>query len=267
MKHLEATGRLASGRDEAAQQHKRSAQKFWQRYFNFYDTLNEAIPYRKMIERQSELLEPQPGELILDAGTGTGNVAVHLLAQKARVTGIDFCEAALARCRGKMPQGDFRFGDLTQPLEFGSDHFDKIVCCCVLHVLDRRAQEFVVSELFRVLKPRGRVVITAFATGFSPIKVYLYTLHEQRKLGNLRSALFFALRYSFNTIRILYYVARIKRREKSGEYNFFSRDEMMRMLEEAGFEISKTETVFAGQCITAVGTKPSLTPQDKTTQG
>jgi ubiquinone/menaquinone biosynthesis C-methylase UbiE len=265
MKHLEATGGLTSNDDEAAQRQKRSAQKFWQRYFNFYDTLNEAIPYRKMIERQAELLEPQPAELILDAGTGTGNVAAHLLASRAQVTGIDFCEPALELCRRKMPGGDFRFGDLTQPLEFASDHFDKIACCCVLHVLDRRAQRAVVRELFRVLKPGGRVVITAFAVGFSPIKVYLETLREQRRQGTFGAALFFALRYSFNTARILYYVARIKRREKSGEYNFFSRDEMVRMLEEAGFEISRVETAFADQCVTAVATRREQSLPDKTT--
>jgi ubiquinone/menaquinone biosynthesis C-methylase UbiE len=264
MKHLEASGSLTSGNDAAATEQKRSAQKFWQRYFNFYDTLNEAIPYRRMIERQAELLEPQPGELILDAGTGTGNVAARILPSRAKVIGIDFCEPALALCRRKMPQGDFRFGDLTQPLEFASDHFDKIACCCVLHVLDRRAQAFALSELCRVLKPRGRIVVTAFAVGFSPIKVYRETLREQRKQANFGAALFFALRYSFNTARILYYVARIKRREKSGEYNFFSRDDMMRMLEEAGFEISLVEPAFADQCVTAVATKRETTTPDKT---
>lgn len=263
MKHLEATGSLTPS-DTAADEQKRSAQKFWQRYFNFYDTLNEAIPYRRMIERQAELLAPQPGELILDAGTGTGNVAAHLLPSGAHVVGIDFCEPALALCRRKMPQGDFRFGDLTQPLAFPPDHFDKIACCCVLHVLDRRAQEFAVRELCRVLKPGGHIVITAFAVGFSPIKVYRETLREQRKQANLGAALFFALRYSFNTARILYYVARIKRREKSGEYNFFSRDEMVRMLEAAGFEISRVESTFAEQCLTAVATKRQPPLTDKT---
>lgn len=263
MKHLEATGSLAAGDDAAATEQKRSAQKFWQRYFNFYDTLNEAIPYRRMIERQAELLEPQPGELILDAGTGTGNVAAHILPSGAEVIGIDFCEPALALCRRKMPLGDFRFGDLTQPLEFASNHFDKIACCCVLHVLDRRAQEFALRELCRVLKPHGRIVITAFAVGFSPIKVYRETLREQRRLANLGAALFFALRYSFNTARILYYVARIKRREKSGEYNFFSREEMVRMLEAAGFEISRVESTFADQCVTAVAIKREQSLSDK----
>ena len=105
-----ATSPLAPDQQAAARK-KRSAQMFWKRYFAFYDTLNEAAPYRDMIERHAELLQPVANELILDAGTGTGNVAVELLAKKARVIGIDFCEAALEKCRQKAPQAEFRFAD------------------------------------------------------------------------------------------------------------------------------------------------------------
>jgi ubiquinone/menaquinone biosynthesis C-methylase UbiE len=256
MKHPEVISNMPAS-DRQTSQEKRSAQMFWQRYFNFYDTLNEAIPYRQMIQRQAELLEPSRGELILDAGTGTGNVAVALLAGGARVTGIDFCEPALAMCRQKAPQGDFRFGDLTQRLEFDADHFDKIACCCVLHVLNRSAQEIAVRELFRVLKPGGRIVVTAFAVGFSPIKVFRATVREQRQSNSLLKTTLFVLRYSFNTMRIMYYVSRIKRREKSGEYNFFSANDLLQVLEQAGFADIKIERVFADQCVTALAVKPS----------
>jgi ubiquinone/menaquinone biosynthesis C-methylase UbiE len=235
---------------------KRSAQRFWARYFNFYDTLNEAAPYRLMIERHAELLAPAPGELILDAGTGTGNVAVELLARGARVVGIDFVESALEKCRAKAPAADFRFGDLTRPLEFASAHFDKVACCCVLHVLGRDAQEFAVSEFFRVVRPRGTVALTAFAEGFNPFAVYRETLLERRRAAGLWDALRFGLTHSFNTARIMYYVFRIKRREQSGEYNFLTRDGLERMLRHAGFEVILQEQTFAGQCVTAVARKP-----------
>lgn len=256
MKHPEAVGGLPASADDKALK-KRSDQRFWQRYFNFYDTLNEAIPYRQMIERHAELLEPRPGELILDAGTGTGNVAKALLNYGPRVIGIDFCEPALDICRRKAPGADFRFGDLTQRLEFDSDHFDKVACCCVFHVLSRESQEFAVRELFRVLKGGGTIAVTAFANGFSPARVYVETVREQRKTANLLGALAFVLRYSFNTLRIVYYVSRIKRREKSGEYNFFSRESLVRMMEEAGFEVRDVEKGFADQCVTVVATKPA----------
>jgi ubiquinone/menaquinone biosynthesis C-methylase UbiE len=246
----------AGAHGPAGDERKRTAQRFWARYFNFYDTLNEAAPYRRMIERHAELLEPAPGDLILDAGTGTGNVAVELLARGARVVGIDFVESALEKCRAKAPAGDFRFGDLTRPLEFEVAHFDKVACCCVLHVLGRDAQEFAVGEFFRVLRPRGVVALTAFAEGFNPFTVYRETLRERRRAAGLLEALRFGLTHSLNTARIMYYVFRIKRREQSGEYNFLTRDGLDRMLERAGFEVVLREQTFAGQCVTAVARKP-----------
>lgn len=256
MEQHEATGNLAANSHAASADKKRSAQEFWKRYFSFYDTLNESIPYRRMIERHAELLSPARGELILDAGTGTGNVAVELLGRGARVVGIDFVESALAMCREKAPQGDFRFGDLTRPLEFPAGHFDKVACCCVLHVLDRPAQEFAVREFFRVVKPGGALAVTAFAEGFDPNSVYLDTLRQRRETAGLLDSVFFTLRHSVNTARILYYVWRIRRRERKGEYDFLSAEELSRMLEAAGFEVTHAERTFASQCVTAVATKP-----------
>ncbi|HEX8475523.1 MAG TPA: methyltransferase domain-containing protein [Pyrinomonadaceae bacterium] len=257
MKPQETADNLFAEGQAASEEKKRSAQGFWKRYFSFYDTLNEALPYRRMIERHAELLAPRRGELVLDAGTGTGNVAVELLKSGAHVVGIDFVESALEMCRVKAPQGEFRFGDLTQPLEFADDHFDKIACCCVLHVLNRDAQEFAVKEFFRVVKPGGTVAVTAFAKGFNPNKVYLETLRQKRQTSGLLDALLFTFRHSVNTARILYYVWRIRRREQSGEYDFLSPEELKQMLESAGFEVVTTERIFASQCATALARKPA----------
>lgn len=244
------------GNVDQASQKKRSAQMFWARYFSFYDTLNESIPYRRLIERQVELLDPRPGELILDAGTGTGNVAVELLARGARVIGIDFCEPGLEKCRRKAPAGEFRFGDLTRPLEFPSDYFDKLSCSLVLYTFERHLQESAVREFWRVLKPGGMLVLTTFATGFSTGKVYLESVRELRRESNLGNTILRAARFSFTTLRIVFNVWKIKRRNKIGEYHFSSRDHLSRALEGAGFEVLSLESTFASQCLTAHARKP-----------
>jgi ubiquinone/menaquinone biosynthesis C-methylase UbiE len=210
-----------------------------------------------MVQQHADNLRAGSDDLILDAGTGTGNVAVILLAQGARVVGIDFCEDALERCRQKDPRGDFRFGDLTQQLDFQSNHFDKVSCCNVFQFLDPAVHELTFSELFRVLKPGGLFAITVFATGFSSIEVYRETLREKRKDSNLKDTMIFSIRYSLSTLRILYYVWRIKKREASGEYYFFNAEELRRRLEETGFEVLQLQPVFASQCITALARKGS----------
>jgi len=231
---------------------------FWSRYFYFYDTLNESVPYRQMVGQHADNLEASHDDLILDAGTGTGNVAVILLAQGARLIGMDFCEQALERCREKDPRGDFRFGDITQPLDFESNHFDKVSCCNVFQFLNSHHHRAALGELFRVLKPRGLFAITVFGAGFSSAKVYRETLRAQRKESSLADTIVFTIRYSFSTLRILYYVWRIKKLEASGEYYFFDSEELRRLLEETGFEVLKLQRVFASQCITVLAKKPAL---------
>jgi ubiquinone/menaquinone biosynthesis C-methylase UbiE len=245
---------------QAAVKKKRSAQTFWRRYFYFYDTLNESAPYRQMVGQHANNLDANRDDLILDAGTGTGNVAVILLAQGARLIGIDFCEEALERCREKDARGDFRFGDITQPLDFQSNYFDKVSCCNVFQFLNSHDHRAALGELFRVLKPGGLFSITVFGAGFSSAKVYRETLRAKRKDSSIADTLLFGIRYSFSTLRILYYVWRIKKQEASGEYYFFDSEELSRLLKDTGFEVLKLQRVFASQCITAVAKKPLPSP-------
>lgn len=233
-----------------------SAQQFWKRYFRYYDTLLESIPYKDVIDRYPVYLRPAPGELILDAGTGTGNVADILLSAGASVTGVDFCEAALERCRRKVPDGTFVRADLTKRLPFDSERFDKVACCFVLHNLEAGTHENTLRELGRVLKPGGLVAITVFAQGFDPLALYVETVRARRRVSSLRETLAAGIRHSMNTVRILYYLWRIKRREQSGAIHFFTGDALSKLIERSGFELIEREFVIASQGFTVVCRKP-----------
>ena len=232
------------------------ARAFWARYFAVYDTLNQARPYQAMIARQVELAAPSPGDRILDAGTGSGNLAAALSERAADVTGIDFCEPAFDLARRKAPRARFQFGDLTRPLAFPDASFDRITCSAVLHVLSADEQRFAVSELARVLRPGGRLVITAFANGFSALKVYAETLREERRATDLGSTVLFGLRYSWNTIRVLYYVWRIQRQHRRGAYAYVDEGSLRDLLVGAGLESRSFERTLAGQCVTALAVRP-----------
>lgn len=234
----------------------REAQAFWARYFAVYDTLNQARPYQAMIRRQVELVAPAPGERVLDAGTGSGNLAGALERRGADVTGIDFCEPAFALARLKAPRARFEFGDLTRPLRFADGAFDAVACSAVLHVLTADQQQFALRQLARVLKPGGRFVVTAFANGFSALRVYAESLREERRATSLPAAAAFACRYSWNTARILYYVWRIQREHRRGAYAYVDEASLRGMLTAAGLELATLERTLAGQCVTALARKP-----------
>jgi ubiquinone/menaquinone biosynthesis C-methylase UbiE len=232
------------------------AQRFWRRYFEFYDTLLESIPYRQMIERHAELLAPRPGERVLDAGTGTGNVALALLARGAQVVGVDFCADALEICRRKAPAAQFLPGDLTGNLELDDASFDKLACCNVIYTLSPAAQRNAVAELCRVLKPGGAAAITVFGAGFRALSVYREMVRLQRRATGFADTVRRCLRFSINTVRILYYVRRIKGQQKEGAYTFFTREQLTALLTEGGFVVAAIEPTFASQCLLALAHKP-----------
>jgi trans-aconitate methyltransferase len=101
-----------------------------------------------------ELLDPRPGERILDLGCGTGHLG-HAIAQRgAVVEGIDLSPDMVAQARANYPQLHFRQAD--------ARHFavetpvDAVFSNAVLHWVLEADQ--VASAVARALKPGGRFV-------------------------------------------------------------------------------------------------------------
>jgi len=111
----------------------------------------------------------QPGELVLDLGSGPGRHAFETMRRGARVVLCDYDTGELAHARtlasamvdaGEMAstdtmattQGDGVF------LPFPDDTFDRIIAAEVLeHIPD---DEGAIAELHRVLKPGGTIAVT-----------------------------------------------------------------------------------------------------------
>jgi SAM-dependent methyltransferase len=92
---------------------------------------------------------------ILDIGCGAGNM-IHHLAPYGRVRGIevDPRPVKIAQQRGY----DVRLGDATQQIPFPDQSFDLVTALDVIEHVD--ADENILREAFRVLRPGGRVLIT-----------------------------------------------------------------------------------------------------------
>jgi SAM-dependent methyltransferase len=104
------------------------------------------------------ILEPQAGELVLDAGCGSGRHVPSLLAAGAVVVGIDFSTAMLARAQTETSGSHLAVADLQAALPFRDETFDAVLCSLVGEHLGDIVSAM--TELRRVLKPTGRMVFT-----------------------------------------------------------------------------------------------------------
>jgi demethylmenaquinone methyltransferase/2-methoxy-6-polyprenyl-1,4-benzoquinol methylase len=99
----------------------------------------------------------RPGDEVLDACCGTGDLAVACArAGAAKVTGLDFSERMLERARRKAPEIQWISGDvLTLPFEDAS--FNAATVGFGVRNVDEL--ERALRELRRVLRPEGRLGI------------------------------------------------------------------------------------------------------------
>ena len=104
------------------------------------------------------LLRPGRGEIILDAGCGTGIFTRDFLAAGARIVGLEISWPMLTAARQKISRDFFHevLGDMIK-LPFKENRFDKVVSVTALEFV--KDAEGAVRELFRVTRPGGRVVV------------------------------------------------------------------------------------------------------------
>ena len=125
--------------------------------------------------RLLDLLHPSAGSTILDAGTGTGAVALQAIGwvgSEGRVTGSDIA-AAMVSLAGQlaMRQGvtsvTFCRMDAEQ-LGFPDGSFDTVTCAFSLFQFPDMGRAL--AEMWRVLKPKGRLGLSNWGPGyFSPV--------------------------------------------------------------------------------------------------
>jgi len=113
-----------------------------------------------------DMLRPRKGELILDAGSGTGIFTEAFISRGADVVGLDISFAMLRRAVAKHPglAGRSVAADMLH-LPFGDSVFDKTVSVTAVEFI--ADAERAVAELFRVTKPGG-IVVVATLNSLSP---------------------------------------------------------------------------------------------------
>ncbi|MEQ8807810.1 MAG: bifunctional demethylmenaquinone methyltransferase/2-methoxy-6-polyprenyl-1,4-benzoquinol methylase UbiE [Imperialibacter sp.] len=133
-------------------------------FLNHFLSLGIDIVWRKKAVR--ELKEIQPKQ-ILDIATGTGDFAIEALSLKPdKVTGVDISEGMLAMGKKKIARMkledkvELQLGD-SEKLLFDDNTFDAVIVA--FGVRNFENLEKGLADMWRVLKPGGKVVVLEFS--------------------------------------------------------------------------------------------------------
>ncbi|HJT92578.1 MAG TPA: class I SAM-dependent methyltransferase [Mycobacterium sp.] len=129
----------------------------------FYDLLTRALGMGKVYDALVAQAELADGLRVLEIGCGTGNVTTRVkrATPGADVIGSDPDPLALARAQRKT-RGltGIRFERAyAQELPFPDGEFDRVLSSMMLHHLDDDVKAGALAEVYRVLRPGGRLHI------------------------------------------------------------------------------------------------------------
>jgi demethylmenaquinone methyltransferase/2-methoxy-6-polyprenyl-1,4-benzoquinol methylase len=168
----------------------------------------------------------RPGDRVLDACCGTGDLAVAGARAGGQVTGLDFSERMLERARRKAPELEWVEGDLLA-LPFADGTFDAAtVGFGVRNIEDVGAG---LRELRRVLRPGGRLAVLEITRPRGLLR-HFYGLWFDRVVPLLGRVLPGGAAYT-------YLPASVRR--------FPAPEDLARLLEESGFAAVRFR-LFAG---------------------
>lgn len=221
---------------------KGQVRSMFDRIAPYYDFLNHLlslgvdIRWRKKAIRQLARIKPAS---ILDVATGTGDLAFEAQRQfpDARITGLDLSPQMLELASKKRERKqavhpiDFVLGD-SEGLPFADNNFEAVMAA--FGVRNFEDLEKGLSEMFRVLKPGGMLVVLEFSKPrYFPFKqLYnFYFRYVLPQIGRFTSKDPKAYRYLYESVQV-----------------FPDYDSFTAILEKLGFVSCKFQPLSLGIC-------------------
>ncbi|MCX6271955.1 MAG: bifunctional demethylmenaquinone methyltransferase/2-methoxy-6-polyprenyl-1,4-benzoquinol methylase UbiE [Bacteroidetes bacterium] len=178
-------------------------------FLNHLLSLGTDILWRNKVLRLARKMKPLE---ILDVATGTGDLAITLSkCRPVSITGIDISEGMLQVGRKKINDKalsnliNLQPGD-SENLQFPDSHFDLVTAAFGVRNFEDLSRGL--SEMNRVLKQNGNILILEFSTITNPFWKVLFTFYFKWMLpliGRMVSKHDFAYRYLPESVGIFPY--------------------------------------------------------------
>lgn len=131
----------------------------------------------------------KPGDKVLDCATGTGDLAIAFkkaVGSQGEVTGTDFCadmlETAPAKAAKKNLTVKFEQADVTQ-LQYADKQFDIVSISFGIRNVSDPVKAL--SEMARVTRPGGKVMVLEFGQMSTPVVKDLYAFYSEKVLPRI----------------------------------------------------------------------------------
>jgi len=241
---------------------------FWEKYLTSFNLILKSADFQTLLQTVAKQLGDLSGARLLDAGCGNGNFGAWLmlakdyhksLNQPLFYVGIDYANAALIEAQKRFQEiqkdhasrnGSTRpliewslnVCDLNRPLPFLDSYFDKVCSNLVLSYVDDPL--FTLIELRRVLKVGGHVAITSVKPMGNFSRVFNNFVRSTNKDVDLQEAR-----------KLISNAGTVRHREKEGHFHFYSSEELLHLLQQAGFGQLESSAAFEGDINIASGIK------------
>ena len=276
--------RLLLGRqkreEKMAQQQQAATElgvQFWQDYLGHFQWISKCPDYVQLLDHLFHALGPiRSGQSVLDAGCGNGNSGLSFLQTlqavnnepqargngEIRYVGVDLVPEALGKAKAHMThaleeikndcpafsknlQLSWAQVDLGQSLPFADNQFDRIVSNLVLGYVAN--PQFALQELYRVLAPGGRMVISNLKPNGDFSGIYHNLVENAGQPEHRKEAR-----------RLLHNYGKIRQAEKEDQFRFFDSSEWQAILQSLGCLSAGVYPTFANQAYLVVLEKPSM---------
>jgi ubiquinone/menaquinone biosynthesis C-methylase UbiE len=130
---------------------------------------------RRLREMTVDLALVKPGDSVLEVGCGTGTLtlaAKRKAGPSGKVFGIDIIPGMIELSQRKAAQANvditFQLGSI-DAIPFPADQFDVAMCSFMIFHMSDMVRTKGIAEIYRVLKPQGRLLVLDLALPTGPV--------------------------------------------------------------------------------------------------